>query len=309
MRRHIKNQKSKIKIPNDNQKRPIILYFIVLLLLVLFINSMRSSLFFKHEERVNVVFYDREPVFYSLGIDDGINYYINFYPDIKVTVPGGYGRYRVGGLKKIVALEKKAEIFKKAFSVATSSFVDIYFYTKGEDVYYGKNENENRLLIPSVQQFFFSPSNAKFIDRCYVFFKLIGRRKSDFVEIGPEKKIVQNEELFASDELIKNYQGYFYKKTYRNENLNVQIVYTKSLLTAKTIGSIIEGEGTRVVDFTEADKDMRNTSCKVIEDSQKFSQTALHLSGFFKCSLIKGRTEISDIILDLGSVETDWEII
>lgn len=309
MIRQIKNQKLKIKIPNNNQKRPIILYFTVLLMFVLFINSIRSSLFFKHQERVNVVFYDREPVFYSLGIDDGINYYINFYPDIRLTVPGGYGWYRVGGLKKIVALEKKPEIFKKSFSVATASFINLYFYTQGDDVYYGKDENKDRFLIPSVQQFFLSPSNAGFIDRCYVFFRLIGKRKSDFIEIGPEKKIVQNEEIFANEELIKNYQGYFYKKTYRNENLNVQIVYTKSLLTAKTIGSIIEGEGTRVVDFTRSDKDLPRGFCRVIEDSQKFSQTAVHLADFFKCSLVRGKNEISDIILELGQTEADWEII
>lgn len=307
MIRQVESPKSKVQKEKQWFIKPF--YLTAFLLILLIVNGLRSSLFFKHGERVNVVFYDREPIFYSLGIDDGINYYINFYPDIKVTVPGGYGRYRVGGLKKIVALEKKSEIFKKAFSVATSSFINLYFYTKGEDVYYGKNPDEDRFLIPSVQQFFFSSSNAGFADRCYIFFRLIGKRKSDFIEIGPEKKIVQNEELFASEELIKNYQGYFYKKTYRNENLNVQIVYTKSLLTAKTIGSIIEGEGTRVVDFSEADKNLINASCRVIEDSQRFSQTAIHLSDFFKCSLVKGKIEISDIILELGSVEADWEII
>jgi hypothetical protein len=35
---------------------------------------------------VNVVFYGKKTVYFSLGKTDGVHYYIAFYPDIKVKV-------------------------------------------------------------------------------------------------------------------------------------------------------------------------------------------------------------------------------
>ena len=98
-----------------------------LIVLSLIVGSFRQSLFIKSRDRVNVLFYNRQVNLFSIGKDDNINYLVQFYPDIKVPVPGGYGIYRIGALGKMVLLEKKPELLKKTFAGVTSSFIDIYF--------------------------------------------------------------------------------------------------------------------------------------------------------------------------------------
>ena len=52
----------------------------------------------------------------------------------------------------------------------------------------------------------------------------------------------------------------------------------------------------------------KSNTCQIIEDTEIFSQTAHDLAFFFECSLKKGKTDVYDIIMVLGRVETDWEI-
>ena len=81
--------------------------FLVFLFGIVIFKQYTSSLFSQKKDRVNIVFYGKNTVYYSLGKYDGVHYFISFYPDVKVKVPGGYGNYRVGGLGKLVELEKK----------------------------------------------------------------------------------------------------------------------------------------------------------------------------------------------------------
>ncbi|MDH7476272.1 MAG: hypothetical protein QHH09_02250 [Microgenomates group bacterium] len=302
-------QKLKPRLQSKKSKFFINGWFIAgIILLVYITKEIISSPFINQKERINVVFYGRDTIFYSLGLADNLNYLIYFYPDIKVVVPGGYGRYRVGGIKKLVNLEKKPELFKKTFSLATSSFIDYYFYLPGDQVYYGNNLEKDDNFLPPVQSFFFSCSNARFFDRLYLFFNLITRKKSDFIRLKNQIEIVDQEKTISINDQAKTYFGFFYKKTYRNEKANVQIIYTKSDETAVSISNIIEGEGIRVVDFSFEKNKKTKENCQIIYKNTSVLKSARGLASFFNCQLTIGKPEISDIIFKLGKLEDEWAV-
>jgi hypothetical protein len=111
--------------------------------------------------------------------------------------------------------------------------------------------------------------------------------------------------VIDQEELSKQYQGLFYKNGFRTEKLSLQIIYQKSYKTAVLLSRITEGEGIRVVDLTASGT--KTEDCLIMENnSQNWSFTAKALSDFFQCKLIKGKTELSDIILILGNLEKDW---
>ncbi|MBI4008892.1 hypothetical protein HY357_01550 [Candidatus Roizmanbacteria bacterium] len=72
------------------------------------------------------------------------------------------------------------------------------------------------------------------------------------------------------------------------------------------IGQMVEGEGIRVVDFS--DKSGTSKECEIVEDTKNFSQTAKALSQFFNCKLLQNKTDPYDIIFKLNRVEKEWEV-
>ena len=90
--------------------------FLLFYLLYKLFSAFSASLFFNRPSRLNVVIYGPSTVYYSFDSQDKQNYRIQFDPEVKVDVPGGYGKYRVGSLGKLVKLEHNPEIFKKTFS-------------------------------------------------------------------------------------------------------------------------------------------------------------------------------------------------
>lgn len=263
-----------------------------------------GSLFFHKKDRLNLVFYGSKTRIISIGLDDGVNYYIPLSNDLKVLIPGGYGYYRVGGLGKLVELEKKPDIFKKTFSANFANFTRYYFYPKKTMIYFG-SDNSNNLQMPSIVELLFEQSNASLFDRAYLYLLISGKSRYSFKVIDDlSETIAQDGPLISQDRFIKTYQGNFYETTYRNEKRNVQVIYTKSYQTAKNIAQIIEGEGIRVVDLSEINK--TESGCWVIEDEDIFSDTAQELANFFGCRLEKGKTQIFDIIIKLGDLEDKW---
>jgi len=279
-------------------------YRLVLLLgifwLIFFIvTNIKHSVFLSKKERVNILFYGKKTVVFSLSLRNDLSYVI-FYPtNLYLVVPGGYGFYRVGGLGKLVILEKKPVIFKQAFSANTSFFLDLYFYPKKEEIYH--QEGEKKVFWPSFFEIFFNSTNANFLDRVFCFYYLWLRKPSFY------KVIEINTKNFNRQDFFKKYLGMFYKKTYRQENLNVQIFYTKNYKVAELISQILEGEGIRVVDISQEKIDLKKR-CVVFYSSKKPSQTVYDIARFFQCLVEKNETPISDIIIKLGSLEKIWEV-
>jgi hypothetical protein len=102
----------------------------------------------------------------------------------------------------------------------------------------------------------------------------------------------------------KNLQGNFYSKVFRKLGDNVQIIYDSSYLTAELFSQMIDGEGIRVVDLSQGGS--RKHQCRVI--AKKIDLISLELSRYFKCRMQVGEPAISDIILELGSLEKDWAV-
>ena len=286
----------------------IIIGFIVLYGLLSLVRLLEKSLFFNHKERINLIFYSANPRFYSLGLIDKVNYQLSFFPDLTLTVPGGYGDYRVGALGKLIKLEKKANILQKISSYNLGNFTDFYFYKPSGQIFYGQGRAIKD--IPLVREVFTLKTNASFFDRLYLGLFFIKNNQAKFIELAtPESyKKSDKEILFNRDYFYKSHLGFFYKKSYRNENKDIQIIYTKSYQTAKAISEIFEGEGIRVVDYTKNNQDETKERCLVVENEKKASQTARTIANFFNCSLKFGKTNVSDIIVYLNKLEVEWEV-
>ena len=216
-------------------------------------------------------------------------------------IPGGYGFYRVGALGKFISLEKKPDLFKKVFSASNSFFIDLYFYSKKNEIYF--DEKNNKKIWPNFTEIFLNQSNANFIDRLLVFYYLFLKKPSFYQTIS-----IYNQKKFNHDEFFKKIIGTFYKKVYREENLTVQIFYNNDYLTAKLLAEILEGEGIRVVDLSQKKLDL-NKSCEIITSlkNEKLN-TVKDIKKFFSCNFINGKSSISDIIINLGKLEKEWEV-
>ncbi len=281
-------------------KRNLLLVVVLAIIIYILGKGLVSSLFFKKIDKVNIVFYGPKAFLYSIG--DDTNYLLPFSPQIELLVPGGYGYYKAGALGKLISLEKKPSLFQKTFSANTCAFVDLYFFPKKTEIYY-EDQGEDRW--PSFAEIFFSNSNANFFDRIFTFLTFSQRRSSQFREVEPALSKTGQRSFWDGGEFFKSSQGFFYKKTYREEKRTVQIIYTKSYKTALLLNRIVEGEGIRVVDLTYSPKP--SPRCQIVEKAEKgFSESAKGLASFFNCQLIKGQTETSDIIFILGSLEENW---
>ena len=269
------------------------LLFIVLFVYLFFIlvRTVSTSTIFNNSAHVNVVFYGKDTYFYSLSKKNSTNYYMYLWPDIELTVPGGFGKYRLGALGKLVELDKNKDLYRKSFSNLTGTFIDFYIYPSGDSIFYGKSEKDG-LNSVSVFEILLRKSNMNILERAYVSYLFLRKPPSSF-------KI-----LHFNNDVKKTYQGYFYNESYRNEKLNVQILYTKSYSTSVAIGQIIEGEGIRIVDVSNDPE--KSTGCRIVNGTEGQSLTVKALSRFFNCPVTKGKTGGYDILFKLGDLEKKW---
>jgi len=275
-------------------KSKITLILFGLIIFYLVFKSVNSSVFLKKKDRVNVIFYGQNSAYFSLSEGD-VNYLVKFSPEMEMLVPGGYGKYKLGGLGKLVSLEKKPDLFRKTFSAATSTFVDLYFFPRKTEIYY---QEGNQSYFPKTDDIFFSKSNANFVDRLILVFKLFDRNQSKFRVISNLPKSFDREEFY------KDFQGNFYKRSFRSQQTTVQIFYEKSYSTSLLLSEIISGEGIRVVDISQSDEQIGK--CQII--TNKINLISKALSSYFGCQVNVGETIISDIIFKLGSLEKDWAV-
>ncbi|MFH0773403.1 MAG: hypothetical protein V1922_03780 [bacterium] len=279
-------------------------------LLIIILRHLFTSAFFVKEDRINILLYSSEPIYFSIERGGEVHYATTFNADSRTAVPGGYGVYRMGALGKLVTLEKNPELLKRTFSRITGSMIDYYFYPKSEAIYYGSDE---KVRFPSLSDLFICESNANFFDRLYIYFQFVGKHLSDFEEIHINK-IQTGETVLLSDvTFARQYLGYFYHKSLRKENKTVQLLYTNSYIAAKNMSRVIDGEGIRVVDIdvTEDSKtkeEYKKTECVVKENTNNnFSLTAEEIAHFFHCILKKGKGRVSDIVIEMGKREGEWE--
>lgn len=268
-------------------------------LIYILYKDITGSIFLKKKDRVNMVFYGQRTVFYSLGLDRDISYLFKVPTNLVLEIPGGYGFYRIGALGKLISLERKRDIYKKAFSSLSSSFVDLYFYPVTNTIYY--EESGSKGILPSFSTIFMNNSNANMVDKILLWLFFIRNSPNQYKDITDLKALSDREAFF------KEFQGFFYKKTYRNIGDRVQVLYTKSYKTAVLIGNILDGEGIQVVDLSETGTPPK--TCRIIYGKERENDPVpKDMQRFFGCSLERGPTDVSDIIFVLGNLEDEWEI-
>jgi len=267
----------------------------------------QASLFINRPDRINFVMYGPETSYYSLDTKVGRHYQITFPADLKVDVPGGYGRYRVGSLGKLAHLDENAHLVEKTFAATTTTFIHYYFLPSKDEVYYGKTVSEET-YTPSIRDILFESGNAGLLDRIYIALSLVGENGTSFTMIRylQDKNALLGESVFREDTFKKNSLGLLYQTRYRDEQQSVQIQYPAMYRTAARIGSLLEGNGIRVSDISLDIK--RSNHCEVIYSSDTVSQTAEDIGRYFSCPLKKGKTDVYDILFILGKREKDWQI-
>ena len=275
-----------------------IIGFFLIYILYLFGRALAQSLFFVHKDRINLVVYGPYTAVFSLGSYDGENYVINFPADTKVEVPGGYSLYRVGSLGKLVALERKPDIFRKTFSLATASFVDYYFYPQSVKLYYDIPEVAKADLFPQISQFILLKSNANLFDRIYILITFSQRSKERFRLVSWSGR---------GGNFFKENQGLLYQHVFREEKKKVQLIYKNTYHLAEGISIILEGNGIRVSDITQNSSQLFE-GCSLFEEGTVRSKTSQAIADFFHCRLFSGSTGVYDIIFNLGSLEEEWEM-
>ncbi len=282
----------------------IIIAFLLICLSYYLFKTITSSVFLKDRDKINVVFYGEGTRFYSLDRKN-VNYLMSFSNSVKVVVPGGYGQYKVGAIGKLANLEKKPEIIGRTFSATTSTLVDLYFFQKKTLIYY---DNLSLRWAPTFKEIFLTNSNANLIDRIFIYyiFSTNSRETFQMIDLSPFESGGDNS-TFDYNSFYKKFQGSFFQRTYRDYDINVQVMYKKSYKTAQLIGQMIEGEGIRVVDLSNQGITIKG--CLLITDKNTaVTKAYMRLADFFRCKTQIGETTVSDIILELGDLEKDWNI-
>lgn len=282
----------------------IIIAFLLICLSYYLFKTITSSVFLKDRDKINVVFYGEGTRFYSLDRKN-VNYLMSFSNSVNVVVPGGYGQYKVGAIGKLANLEKKPEIIGRTFSATTSTLVDIYFFQKKTLIYY---DNLSSRWAPTFKEIFLTNSNANLIDRIFIYyiFSTNSRETFQIIDLSPFES-GGSDSTFDYNSFYKKFQGSFFQRTYRDYDINVQVMYKKSYKTAQLIGQMIEGEGIRVVDLSNQGRIIKD--CLLITDKNTaLTKAYMRLADFFRCKTQLGETTVSDIILELGDLEKDWNI-
>jgi hypothetical protein len=216
-----------------------------------------------------------------------------------MLVPGGYGNYRSGALNKLASLEKNPDIIRKAYSAATSSMVDLYFYPPEGTIFYKQSDETG--FSPTFYEIVLNPGNANFVDRLFILGSLLGKNKNSY-------KVIEVSSNYTHEDFIEENMGIFYKRSYRNGQLNVQIEYDDSYNTAHLLSQILDGEGIRVVDITRSGYP-NDKPCEVVTTKDVMGTEAVSgIKNFFGCRVTIGEVSVSDIILRLGKLERDWEV-
>ncbi len=298
-------------------RRTVFLYAILGILVLVYVvfvsyKQISHTWLFTQKERINIVWYGKDVVFYSIDNREGVHYVIPFYSDLKVDVPGGYGYYRIGGLGKLVDLEDDPDLVRKAFSYTTSSFVDFYLISpQYSELYYGDDVIDT-MLVPSIGDVFTHESNATLLDRLYLSYLLTTLNKKNTTLINTfHTRTLKDVDMLLQKDFLRSFQGLWYQKAYRDERKNVQVKYSANYKSAYGISNMLEGNGIRVSDisYMDSNRAIADKQCVVEEEGETFSLTSHTIAQFYGCELRHADdTDIYDIIFYLYNLEEDWDI-
>lgn len=287
----------------------ILTLFIFIYLIAKGIAAVSRSYFATHPDRINMVIYGQETVFYSLDMRAGRHYALYFPADLSLEVPGGYGSYPVGSLGKLADMERSDHLAQRTFSVAISSVVHATFLPPETNVYTASGDMPEEISPPGIMKILSYRSTTSWLNRLFLAWRAGGIAKHEYSLLTHQEREddVLGTSQFEGEQFLKRNFGLLYQASYRKEGRSVQILFSSKRQTANRIGHILEGSGIRVSNITYRDK--ISQECVVVTSESEWSQTTHAIADFFGCRIDRGETDVYDILLVLGDrVEADWEI-
>lgn len=269
---------------------------IVVILIIWLAKQFTSSFFVSKYQRVNIGMWGKRTMILSYNLNSPDHSLIIFSNNYEVEIPGGLKGYTVGAIGKLVDLEKKPLIFKKALSSAGQVLIHKTQYENTNEVYFDDfgDLSSDDAIKSIITASLFGPGELNLLERIFIFIHLsdvVGQRTSRF--------IVSSQKI----------EPKLYEKVFRNERELVQLQYQKSSRTAYEFASMLENIGIRVSDILPIDRGERREveKCEVIESDAEVSETAKFLSAYFGCRVVRGDTGIYNIKLILDEqIEKEW---
>ena len=268
---------------------------LVLILAVWSVQTYRKSFFMSPMQRVNIGIWGKRSMIISYNLTAPRHTLIMFSNTYPVDIPGGLQGYTIGALGKLVALEKKPLIYKKALSAAGDVLVHKVQYQTTDDIYYDDygNMSEDVELQAHIRKALFGPGELTLFERLFLWSRL-----SEITSVQTARHLVSSQKPDIT----------LYEKAFRNEKKLVQIRYAQGASSAFAFAGMLENIGIRVADSMRVDRDQSMAqTCTVMEADGEKSATAAFIVDYFGCAHVTGQTGLYEIIFTLGPViEQEW---
>ncbi len=255
-----------------------------------------DSFFLKPYQRINIGMWGKRSIILSYNLHSPDHTLIFFTNNYEIEIPGGLRGYTVGSIGRLVSLEKKQVIYKKALSSAGQVLIHKTLHDATDTVYFDDfgDISDDRSVGSIITSYIFGGGELNIFERLFLFFHM-----SDITSNRTSRIILSSGKQEAK----------LYEKIFRNERKLVQIKYKSSVTTAYEISSILENIGIRVADVVEASGNAveKGAKCAVVESAGKQSETAKFLASYFECKMMSGDTGLYNIHLTFGDAfENEW---
>lgn len=268
-----------------------IIILLIFLVLIAIIQTVRTSVFMSSRNRITLGVLAPHTFVLSYDKKSGITNVIFFKTDAQVTVPGGYGWYRLGSVPLLGSIEhKEFEIARHSMEELVGAPVDEVIVPSGGDILETVDEQfinwflKNRRDFLSLFMRKYRLSTTNVIDR-YFITRAMGVRKDKLVFVDGSEGIImtkKNDPRYSADKLDLVVKGFLYW-TYPSKDGAVSVYAPEKLYSAGIrIGRIIEGAGMKVLDIAAVSK-IPDTCVFIGHSSQK--DTINFLARYFNCKV------------------------
>jgi hypothetical protein len=270
----------------------LVLGFIIVILMLYLVHEVLTSQFLSRRDRITIGVYDDVPYVFSYDKTTRLGTVIYFNSDVMVTVPGGYGWYRLGSVRLLATIEHKTNaLLTQTFAQLIGAPVDLAIYRTTKDLIDNKVSDfmEYFMSKRGLKVLFskdYAISSTNLIDR-FLVNRALNTSPDRLIVVNAENDYVtrDNRKFYTPEKLDSRNKGYFYQKTASESSVKVHITANRKQYRAGTeIARLIEGMGIKVL---SVDEDTANSlhEC-IIRYSTQGKTIAALLHNYFPCKLV-----------------------
>ena len=265
---------------------------VFLCFLVLYIvHEVVTSKFLSQRERITVGVYDNIPYVFSYDKTTNLGTIIYFNPDVMVTVPGGYGWYRLGSVRLLATIEHKTNILlTQTFAQLVGAPIDAAIYLTAQDVIYEGTANFLNYFMSKrgIKTLFskdYATSTTNLIDRLLIN-RALNTSPDRLIVVDAENDYITRDHTryYTVEKLDSHSKGYLYQKTPAQSSVKVRVLANSKEYKAGTeIARLIEGMGIKVLSVDEVElPPSRECTLRYGNESKR---VAALLYNYFPCRL------------------------